>query len=77
MALRELIIAVVTKDFDDFRYARPPENCQFIKKGEDVAFQGGRPLTVNEDTYLLIPMKPEETRIREEVCYLGRRVASS
>jgi hypothetical protein len=31
-------------------------------------------MTVREDTYLLIPMKPEDTRVREEVCYLGRRV---
>jgi len=29
---------------------------------------------VSEDTYLLIPMKPEETKLREEVCYLGRKV---
>jgi hypothetical protein len=28
----------------------------------------------SEDSYLLIPMKPLATRLREEVCYLGRRV---
>ena len=38
------VYAVVTKDFDDFRYARQAENFQFIKKGEAFAFQGGRPL---------------------------------
>ena len=31
-------------------------------------------MTVSEDSYLLIPMKPEDTRIHEEVCYLGRKV---
>jgi hypothetical protein len=38
------VYAVVTKDFDDFRYARRAENFQFIKKSEAFAFQGGRPL---------------------------------
>jgi succinylglutamate desuccinylase len=71
------VYAVVTKDFDDFRYARQAENFQFVKKGEAFAFQGGRPLTAHEDTYVLIPMKPEETKLREEVCYLGRRVQAS
>jgi succinylglutamate desuccinylase len=71
------VYAVVTKDFDDFRYARQAENFQFIRKGEAFAFQDGRPLTVREDTYVLIPMKPEETRLREEVCYLGRRVEAA
>jgi succinylglutamate desuccinylase len=68
------VYAVVTKDFDDFRYARQAENFQFIKKGEAFAFQDGQPLVVGEDTYVLIPMRPEETRLREEVCYLGRKV---
>ena len=71
------VYAVVTKDFDDFRYAGQPENFKIIKKGEAFAFQNGRPLTVREDTYLLIPMKPEDTKIREEVCYLGRKVESA
>jgi succinylglutamate desuccinylase len=71
------VYAVVTKDFEDFRYARQAENFQFIKKGEAFAFQDGRPLTVGEDTYVLIPMKPEETRISEEVCYLGRKVEAA
>ena len=65
---------VVLKEFDDFRYAGTVDNFKFIAKGQPFAFQNGRPLTVSEDTYLLIPMKPEETRIGEEVCYLGRRV---
>jgi hypothetical protein len=30
---------------------------------------------VAEDSHLLIPMKPEDTKIGEEVCYLGRKVA--
>jgi succinylglutamate desuccinylase len=71
------VYAVVTKDFDDFRYARQAENFQFIRKGEAFAFQGGRPMTVREDTYVLIPMKPEETKLREEVCYLGRQVKAA
>jgi succinylglutamate desuccinylase len=71
------VYAVVTKDFDDFRYARQAENFQFVRKGEAFAFQGGRPMTVREDTYVLIPMKPEETKLREEVCYLGRRVKAA
>jgi succinylglutamate desuccinylase len=70
------VYAVVTKDFDDFRYAKEVENFQLIKKGETFAIQDGRPLTVTEDSYLLIPMKPESTKIREEVCYLGRQIAA-
>lgn len=68
------VYSVVTKDFDDFRYTGEPRNFKFIRKGEAFAYQNGQPLTVSEDTYLLIPMKPEETKIREEVCYLGREV---
>ena len=71
------VYGVVTKDFADFRYARQAENFQFIKRGEAFAFQDGRPMTVDEDTYVLIPMKPEETKIREEVCYLGRKVGAA
>ena len=67
--------AVVTKDFADFRYEAEVTNFQPIKNGATYACQNGRPLTVTEDSYLLIPMKPEDTRIGEEVCYLGRRIA--
>jgi succinylglutamate desuccinylase len=69
--------AVVTKDFADFKYAGEVENFQFFTTGDAFAFQGGRPLTAREDTYLLIPMNPQETRIGEEVCYLGRKVDAS
>jgi len=37
------------------------------------AFEGGNPRRVPEDSYLLIPMKPEDTTVHEEVCYLGRK----
>jgi succinylglutamate desuccinylase len=66
--------AVVTKDFADFRYAGEVTNFRPLENGEVYAYQNGRPLTVAEDSYLLIPMKPEETRIGEEVGYLGRGV---
>jgi succinylglutamate desuccinylase len=66
--------AVVTKDFADFRYDAEVTNFQPIKNGAIYAYQNGRPLTVAEDSYLLIPMKPEDTRVGEEVCYLGRKV---
>jgi predicted deacylase len=68
------VYAVVTKDFDDFRYAGQPGNFKLIKQGEAFAFQNDRPMIVKEDTYILIPMKPEDTKVKEEVCYLGRRV---
>jgi succinylglutamate desuccinylase len=68
------VYAVVTKEADDFRYAGKVDNFQSIKKGNSFAFQNGRAVTVSEDSYLLIPMKPEDTRIHEEVCYLGRKV---
>ena len=71
------VYAVVTKDFDDFRYAGTPGNFKLIRKGDAFAFQNGRPLTVTEDTYLLIPMNPQDTKVREEVCYLGRRVEAA
>lgn len=65
---------VVLKGADDFRYAGTVDNFKFIPKGQPFAYENGSPLTVKEDTYLLIPMKPEQTRIREEVCYLGRKI---
>jgi hypothetical protein len=68
------VYAVVTKEANDFRYAGKVDNFQFIEKGGSFGFQSGRAITVAEDSYLLIPMKPEDTRIHEEVCYLGRRV---
>jgi uncharacterized protein len=68
------VYAVVTKEAADFRYAGTVDNFQIFEKGKPFAFQNGRPVTVAEDTYLLIPMKPEDTRIHEEVCYLGRKV---
>ncbi len=68
------VYSVVTKEADDFRYAGKVDNFQFIEKGQSFGFQSGRAMTVSEDSYLLIPMKPEDTRIHEEVCYLGRKV---
>jgi len=67
--------AVVTKQFPDFRYAGEATNFQPISAGATYAYQNGGPLTVAEDSYLLIPMKPEDTKIGEEVGYLGRKVA--
>jgi succinylglutamate desuccinylase len=69
------VYKVVTKEFADFKYADGAKNFQFIKKGEAFAFQNGEHVKVLEDSYLLIPMKPEDTKIHEEVCYLGRMVA--
>jgi uncharacterized protein len=69
--------AVVTKDFDDFRFAGAVENFQLLKKGDIFAYQDDRPLAVLEDSYLLIPMIPEQTKIREEICYLGRKLAAA
>jgi succinylglutamate desuccinylase len=69
------VYKVVTKEFTDFRYVDGAKNFKFIKKGDAFAFQNGEPIKVLEDTYLLIPMKPEDTKIHEEVCYLGRMVA--
>jgi hypothetical protein len=31
-------------------------------------------VAVREDSYLLIPMIPQDTKVREEVCYLGRKI---
>lgn len=69
--------AVVTKDFDDFRFAGTVENFQFLKKDDVFAFQNGRPLAVLEDSYLLIPMIPDQTKVSEEICYLGRKLAAT
>lgn len=65
--------AVVTKEADDFRYAGDVANFQRFARNEAFAFQNGKPVTVREDSILLIPMKPEDTKVHEEVCYLGRR----
>jgi succinylglutamate desuccinylase len=67
--------AVIKKEHADFRYAGTAKNFGLIRAGEAFAFQGGRPMTVTEDSYLLIPMKPEDTKIDEEVCYLGRKLS--
>ena len=67
--------AVVTKEADDFRYAGDVANFQRFARSEAFAFQNGKPMTVDEDSILLIPMKPEETKVHEEVCYLGRSAA--
>jgi succinylglutamate desuccinylase len=67
--------AVVTKDFADFRYAGEVTNFQPLANGAVYAYQDGRPMVVAEDSYLLIPMRPEDTRIGEEVGYLGRKVS--
>jgi succinylglutamate desuccinylase len=68
------VYKVVLKEFEDFRYAGIVDNFKFIGKNQPFAYQNGRPMMVDEDSYLLIPMKPEETKIREEVCYIGRKV---
>jgi succinylglutamate desuccinylase len=68
--------AVVTKEADDFRYAGEVRNFQRFARNEAFAFQNGKPMTVTEDSILLIPMKPEDTRVHEEVCYLGRRLGT-
>ena len=66
--------SVITKDHDDFRYAGEPHNFMFVKNGEAFAYQDNQPIVVGEDSYLLIPMDPAATKLREEVCYLGRKV---
>jgi len=68
------VYKVVTKDFEDFRYAGEVQNFQLFKKGEAFAFQNGRPMILAEDTHLLITMTPADTKIGEEVCYLGRKL---
>src|SRR5262249_18425143 len=62
------------KQCEDFGYAGDMTNFHQVAKGEAFAFEKGRPLLVDEDSYVLIPMKPQETRLGEEVCYLGRRL---
>jgi len=69
------IYRVVTKEANDFRYTPQVKNFQFFREGEPFAYENGAPLTVAEDTYLLIPMTAEQTKIHEEVGYLGRKVA--
>jgi len=68
------VYSVVIKEADDFHYCGAIDNFRALAKGEPFAFQKGHPLTVQEDSYLLIPMRPEETKVGEEVCYLGRAV---
>ncbi len=53
-----------------------PAKIQFFRKGDQFAFQNVRPVNVSEDTYLLMPMKAEDTKLREEVCYLGLKPAA-
>jgi len=68
------IYAVQQKEAEDFRYVGTARNFQFIPQGVAYAFQRGEPLTVTKDSFLLIPMRPEETKMGAEVCYLGERV---
>jgi len=68
---------VVLKGADDFRYPGQVRNFQFVKANDVFAFEGGNPRRVPEDSYLLIPMKPEDTKVHEEVCYLGRKAAQA
>ncbi len=37
-------------------------NFKPLRSGEAFAHQNGKPLTVSEDSYLLIPMKPSDTK---------------
>ena len=69
--------AVIIKEADDFLYAGEVANFKHFARNDAFAFQNGKPLTVTEDSYLLIPMVPEETKVHEEVCYLGRRLHGS
>jgi succinylglutamate desuccinylase len=69
--------AVIIKEADDFHYAGEVANFKHFARNDAFAFQNGKPLTVTEDSYLLIPMVPEETKVHEEVCYLGRRLQGS
>jgi hypothetical protein len=48
-----------------------------VKANDVFAFERGVPRRVPEDSYLLIPMRPEDTKLREEVCYLGRKAAQA
>jgi succinylglutamate desuccinylase len=69
------VYEIVTKGAEDFHYAGEVKNFQLFKAGEAFAFQNGKPMVVAEDTHLLIPMTPADTKVGEEVCYLGRRLA--
>ncbi|HEY6630503.1 MAG TPA: succinylglutamate desuccinylase/aspartoacylase family protein [Rhizobiaceae bacterium] len=66
--------SVITKEADDFRYEEGATNFKPLRSGETFAYQNGQPLTVSEGSYLLIPMKPADTKLHEEVGYLGRRI---
>lgn len=68
------VYAVLVKEASDFHFLGEVDNFRPLANGQAYAIQGGRELRVTEDSYLLIPMKPEETRIGEEVGYLGRKV---
>jgi hypothetical protein len=52
-----------TRAFDDFAYAGEAPNFKFVPKGGAFAHQNGGDLTVAEDSHLLIPMKPGDTRL--------------
>jgi succinylglutamate desuccinylase len=66
--------SVITKDAEDFRYAEGATNFKQLRAGEAFAYQNGQPLTVSEESYLLIPMNPGNTKLHEEIGYLGRRL---
>ena len=68
---------MVLKEFDDFRYAGTVDNFQFFGKGQPFAFQNGQPLTVTEDTYVLIPMKPEERGFARRSAISAESVAAA
>jgi succinylglutamate desuccinylase len=69
------VYKVVLKEFDDFQYSGEARNFKFLKRGEPFAIQSSGPMLVTEDSYLLIPMRPSDTKVGEEVCYLGRKIA--
>lgn len=62
-----------SKNYEDFRYVNEPTNFAFIPQGSAYAFENNQPIIAPEDSYLMIPMKPEDIEIGEEVCYLGRK----
>lgn len=63
---------VVNKNASNFEYAFPVRNFMFIPRGGVFAREGGKEISVSEDSYILIPMEPRKTKVGEEVCYLGR-----
>lgn len=65
--------AVLHRESEDYRYAFVPENFKFIAKGEPYAVSNGTELRAEEDSYLLCPMIIEESKVGEEIGYLGRR----